>query len=197
MDLDDLPHEGLRRRLAAIGVPRERHGVRELLQMLPAELDGRPFDEMSADAVAEVLLYLVGKKVLSVPTAAPARADLAWGEQRCQAYGSAREALELVVPYFAQGLERNERCLWVVPRPLASLIARQDDHRLRDLRKVGDRLEIVHWADWSADAYRREEARARSEGYSGLRLSGDAMHGAVAKLRIKVLCTHPAETFSD
>jgi hypothetical protein len=73
MNFEDLPHEGLRRQLVAIGVPPERHGVRELLRMLPAELDGRPFDEMSADAVAEVLLYLVGKKVLSVPPAIAAQ----------------------------------------------------------------------------------------------------------------------------
>ncbi len=196
MNFEALPSEALRRQLAAIGVPPERHAMRELVQLLPAELDGRPFDEMTADAIAEVLIYLVGKKVLSVPPAAAVERDLEWGEQRCRAYRSHPALLELVIPYFAQGLKRNERCLWVAPAALASQIARQEDSRLRDLRDAGDQLEIIDCADWSALACRREEARALSQGYSGLRVSGDAVHGAAGELRIKVLCTHPAGPFS-
>jgi hypothetical protein len=30
-----------------------------------------------------VLLYLIGKNVLSVPPAAPAQIELQWGDQRC------------------------------------------------------------------------------------------------------------------
>jgi len=196
MNSEAFPHPGLRRRLAEIGLPPERHCMRELLRVLPAELDGRPFDEMTADAIAEVLIYLVGKKVLSLPPAAALARDLEWGEQRCQAYGSHPALLELVIPYFAEGLKRNERCLWVAPAALASQIARQEDHRLRDLRNAGDQLEIIDCADWSPEACRREESRALSQGYNGLRLSGDAMHGAAGSLRIKVLCTHPANPFS-
>lgn len=192
MNAESLPHEALRRQLAAIGILPERQHLRALVELLPAQLDRRVYDEMSADTVAEVLIYLVGKKVLSVPPAAPAAPELAWGEHLCRPYRSQDELLGLVVPYLTQGLKRNERCLWVARPAVASQIVRQANGRAHDLREAGDQLEIVEvLADWQ-----REEARALAEGYSGLRISLETgcaqaeMQAAISVRRIKVLCTH-------
>jgi hypothetical protein len=69
LDTASFPREELRDRLAALGIPRERHRLDELVRMLPARLDGRPYDDFDADSVAEVLAYLVGKGVLEPPSA--------------------------------------------------------------------------------------------------------------------------------
>lgn len=37
--------------------------------MLPARVDGQPYEDFDADSVAEVLIYLVSEGVLNLPTA--------------------------------------------------------------------------------------------------------------------------------
>jgi hypothetical protein len=186
MSSTPFPAEELRRKLLEAGVPRERHALPQLLELLPASLERRPYDEMTPDMVAEVVVYLVAHGVLSVPPAA--EREPGWGEQVCRSYRTHDDLLDLVVPYFAQGLSRNERCLWVAPAALASRIGRQEDQRLRDLRELGDRLELV--VDGIPD-WQREERRSLAEGYAGLRVCGELMHAAIGHLRVKALCTHP------
>lgn len=191
MSADSFPHEDLRRRLAEIGIPAERHGMRELANLLPAKLEQRPYDEATADAIAEVLLYLAGRNVLSLP-AASAAPELAWGERRCRPYRSEEDLGRLVASFFAEGLRRNERCLWIAPRAIASQILRHANGYARDLQQAGDQLEIVDMLE----NWQREEDRALTQGYSGLRISADAalhgagMHAAIAAGRVKMLCTH-------
>jgi hypothetical protein len=206
MNFESFPRPDLRRRLAELGVPPERHAMKALLELLPAALQGRPYDETSADAVAEVLIYLAERDVLSL--GADER-DVAWGSHVCRFYGATRELVEIVAPYFGQGLRGNERCIWVAPDDVAAGAG------------LADGVEVFDPLDWYLDArgelrpteavlaaWQREEARALAEGYSGLRISGDAsflrpedraafagyearVHDAIGGMRLKALCTYP------
>lgn len=40
--------------------------------------------------------------------------NLPWGSHVCQFYDTKQDQLEMLVPYFKQGLERNEACVWLV-----------------------------------------------------------------------------------
>jgi hypothetical protein len=183
MSPESFPHPDLRRRLAELGISPARHAMRELLKLLPAALPRRPYDEASADAVAEVLIYLAEKNVLSLPCLE----DPLWGERLCQFYRTREELLALALPFLAQGLATNERCIWVAGDALASQAGDM-------LREAGDQLEIVDYA--GLDLWQREESRALAQGYNGLRLCADAAYeaqvdAAMEGRRIKALCTHP------
>jgi hypothetical protein len=64
LDPESLPSEELRRELVALGIARDRHRLGELIEMLPARLDGRPYEDFDADCVAEVLIYLLSQGVI-------------------------------------------------------------------------------------------------------------------------------------
>jgi len=70
---------------------------------------------MSADAVAELLLYLIAKGVVTQPVPSnKALLDMPWGSHVCQFYDGKDDLVKMLVPYFKQGLERNEACVWLV-----------------------------------------------------------------------------------
>ena len=175
-----LPSEELRRSLEALGIERERHRLGELIAMLPARLDGRPYDDFDADCVAEVLVYLVRKGVLDVATLELSGLRVEWGERLCHFYRREEELLELLGPFFRQGLARNERCVWVAG-PAASASARREIGSLADVLEEGD------------CALQREESRALAQGYSGLRLCGEALAVDTQSSRTKTLSTYHAE----
>ena len=107
-----------------------------------------------------------------------------WGTHFCQFYQDAQDLLEVLVPYFAAGLARNDCCLWVTSAPLGAVEARAaltavighleayldagqlaileyGQCYLSDGQFEADR--VLHgWLDKLADAQRR--------GYAGLRL---------------------------
>lgn len=37
-----------------------------------------------------------------------------WGSHVCEFYDSSKGLLTMLVPYFEEGLEKNETCIWVV-----------------------------------------------------------------------------------
>jgi len=178
---ESLPSEELRRELAALGVARERHRLGELIEMLPARLDGRPYEDFDADSVAEVLVYLVSKGVIAVPTLEAAPLRLEWGERLCHFYRSEEELLVLLGHYFRQGLERNERCVWLAGTA-ASEGARQEIASL-------EQLEVIDDAIW---IWQREEERAIAQGYNGLRICGEALRFErdAQPRRLKALSTY-------
>lgn len=184
MSFESFPHPDLRRRLTEIGIPSARHAMRELLKLLPAALPRRPYDEASVDAVAEVLIYLAERNVLTLPLVE----DPGWGKRRCQFYRTPEELLGLAVPFLAQGLATNERCIWIAEEALASRAGAM-------LGEASDQLEVIDAAELAL--WQREESRTLAQGYNGLRVCADAayeaqMDAAIAGRRIKALCTHPA-----
>ena len=44
--------------------------------------------------------------------------DIPWGTHFCQFYRTADDLLDILVPYFAAGLEANEFCMWVTSEPV-------------------------------------------------------------------------------
>ena len=75
----------------------------------------RAVEGVSADIVAELLLYFIAKGIVTLPiTSDKALLDMPWGSHVCQFYDGKDELVEMLVPYFKQGLERNEACVWLV-----------------------------------------------------------------------------------
>jgi signal transduction histidine kinase len=113
--------------------------------------------------------------------------SLPWGSHFCQFYGERDDLVDSLVPYFKAGLDNNEKCLWVTSEPF-----RAEDARIAlrnvvpDLeeRERRDQIEIIDHQDWYArtgkadpDATLRgwieREERALTDGFAGLRLTGN------------------------
>lgn len=188
MDTASFPREELRSSLAALGIARERHSLGELIAMLPGRLDGRPYEDFDADSVAEVLVYLVTKGVLDVPSAELAGLQVEWGERLCHFYRSEDELIGLLAPYFRQGLAKGERCIWIAA-PGASHKARQEIASLGDSHGSPEQLEVLD----DRVSWRREEERTLAQGYSGLRVCGEALAVDGTPARMKALSTYRSD----
>lgn len=188
---DALPREPLRRQLAALGIARERHAMASLVEMLPVRVEGYPgFD---ADSVAQVLVHLVGRGLIALPEPEAKELAFRWGERIGYRYREEAELLALLLPYFRQGLAGGERCLWLMgDEPSAK--ARRMVAALADTPYSPDQLELLRAGEWENDlgAWTREEQRALSQGYAGLRICGEALElpEGTAALRIKALSTY-------
>jgi hypothetical protein len=185
-----LPREPLRRQLAALGIARERHSMQSLIEMLPARVEG-----LDADSVAEVLVRLVGRGLIAVPATEATELTFRWGQRHCYHHRDDEELLALLLPYFRQGLAESERCLWLADAPpphvefaVATLTVGQYSP---------DQLKILGSGEWRNELgfWMREEERALSEGYAGLRICGEGLEldESTAPLRIKALCTYRNE----
>ncbi|HLL52581.1 MAG TPA: MEDS domain-containing protein [Myxococcaceae bacterium] len=113
--------------------------------------------------------------------------SLPWGSHFCQFYGERGDLLESLVPYLKAGLEANEKCLWVTAEPLSAGDARtalRNEVPDLDQRIARHQIEIIDHHDWylrtgKADAdstlqgWVEREQQALSQGYAGLRLTGN------------------------
>jgi two-component sensor histidine kinase len=112
---------------------------------------------------------------------------LQWGTHLSQFYETEDDLCDTLVPYFKAGLENNESCLWVTSAPFGANQARSalraavSDFDKREWRK---QIEIRDAREWyaSGQALRPEETvasllqreqEALSQGYGGLRTSGN------------------------
>jgi hypothetical protein len=41
-----------------------------------------------------------------------------WGTHFCQFYQTKEDLMDILVPYFKEGLENNELCVWIISQPL-------------------------------------------------------------------------------
>ena len=79
------------------------------------DLDSPLLQGLSVDMMVKLLLDSISKGVVTLPRASDkALLDLPWGSHVCQFYDSKQDQLDMLVPYFKQGLERNEACAWLV-----------------------------------------------------------------------------------
>jgi len=113
--------------------------------------------------------------------------DIPWGTHFCQFYQTAEDLLEILVPYFSEGLKNNEFCMWVTSEPLGVEAARTAmASALPDFGTYLRRgqLEIIPHTDWylkggAFDAERvlagwvKKLERALASGFAGLRLTGN------------------------
>jgi PAS domain S-box-containing protein len=137
-------------------------------------------------------------------------------------YKTPRDLLDAIVPYFAAGLDAGELCLWAPTEPsieqgafdaLRGCVRDFDGHlskgdlhtfQYKDLFLSEGVLDVER----ALAEYKTWENRARSEGYAGLRASGNltwvdrsswptfasyerALHEWVAARRMLVLCSYP------
>jgi two-component system, sensor histidine kinase PdtaS len=117
----------------------------------------------------------------------PGIKDIPYGVHMCHFYRNREELAGALVPYFAAGLRRRERCIWVTAEPLDALAAAD---RLRAAGLDADRfiqsgaLVIRDYSTWYAKGdelkgndvarlWLDEERKALAAGYSGLRITGN------------------------
>jgi len=181
------PKESLRRKLAAAGIPESEQTADALAAKMP-DLDARLLQSLSADMTAELLLYLIAKGVVALPRPSDkVLLDLPWGSHVCQFYNTKEDQLEMLVPYFKQGLERNEACAWLV----GDLTIEEARHALAaavpglDCYMATGQMQIRHYTEFYTDPngtvrapdqlsyqFAAMGSAAREQGFAGLRASG-------------------------
>lgn len=181
-----LPSEQIRKKLIVAGIPESEHSVESLAAKMPdfgAQLDG-----MSPDMVAEILLFFVAKGIVTFPQASDkALLDMPWGSHVCQFYNAKEELLELLVPYFKQGLERNEACVWLVgdltvleaTNALQAAVPHLDRYIAKGQMHIKRYTELytnpdgtVKPSDELSAAFAAMGATVTAQGFAGLRASG-------------------------
>ncbi len=110
-----------------------------------------------------------------------------WGTHLCQFYATKEDLIEILVPYFAQGLKDGEFCVWVTSPPLEAEEAKVALERavpnLDEYLKKGQ-IEILPYTEWylkdSAfdsdrvlNGWAEKETAALNRGFQGLRLTGN------------------------
>ncbi|MEW6348879.1 MAG: MEDS domain-containing protein [Thermodesulfobacteriota bacterium] len=110
-----------------------------------------------------------------------------WGTHFCQFFRTKEDLLDILVPYFASGLEDNEFCVWVTSEPLVTEEAREALRRVVadfDRYEAEGRIEILPYTEWylkdgvfSAERVLKgwvdKLNSALTAGYDGLRLTGN------------------------
>ncbi|HVW84691.1 MAG TPA: MEDS domain-containing protein, partial [Bryobacteraceae bacterium] len=114
-------------------------------------------------------------------------AELGWGAHFCHFYETKSDLLDILLPYFSQGLAHNELCVWITFAPLEENDAKKELIRaLPDAElhlRRGD-IEIAPCSDWYLstgefnlpaviDKWKQKLAYARERGYEGLRVNGN------------------------
>jgi PAS domain S-box-containing protein len=113
--------------------------------------------------------------------------DIPWGTHFCQFYETPDDLIEILVPYFREGLKQNEFCMWVTSEPLDATEAKAALNRVMpDLERFirQGQIEILNYRQWYTasgkfDANRvlqgwvDKENSALRQGYQGLRLTGN------------------------
>jgi DNA-binding CsgD family transcriptional regulator len=113
--------------------------------------------------------------------------SLAWGSHLCLFYETKNDLLEAMVPFFRQGLENHEYCLWVSVSPLTMEEARQGlSQRIPGAERYFEegQLELVSHTDLYLkknafdpeqvlQAWTDKTGGALARGYSGMRSVGN------------------------
>ena len=181
------PNESLRKKLLVAGIPESEHSLDALAAKIP-DFNSRSFQDMSADMIAELMLYFIAKGIITLPVASDkALLDLPWGSHVCQFYNSKEDQLRMLVPYFKQGLERNEVCAWLV----ADLTVQEAKDALKaavpDLDRyiANGQMHIKHYSELYTDAdgnvkpanelseqFAAMGSTVAANGFAGMRASG-------------------------
>jgi MEDS: MEthanogen/methylotroph, DcmR Sensory domain len=115
VNTSQYPQAALREKLVVAGIPESEHNAEALAARMPADFTAQSVQGMSIDMMAELLLYMIAKGLVTLPVASnTALLDMPWGSHVCQFYNRKEDLLEMLVPYFKQGLEKNDACVWLV-----------------------------------------------------------------------------------
>ncbi|MHB9112896.1 MAG: PAS domain S-box protein [Thermoleophilia bacterium] len=113
--------------------------------------------------------------------------DVPWGTHFCQFYQTPKDLIDILVPYFNEGLKNNEFCMWITSEPLevkdAKIALKNSVNNLDEYINRGQ-IEILDYSKWYTRTGRFEEDKvlqgwvekeqmALATGFDGLRLSGN------------------------
>jgi signal transduction histidine kinase len=112
-----------------------------------------------------------------------------WGTHLCQFYQTKEDLIEILVPYFKEGLENNEFCMWVTSAPLTGEDAKRSlQSVVKDLDSYIEKgqIEILDASQWYTKSGRFEadkvlqgwvakEDEALKRGFDGLRGAGNTL----------------------
>ncbi len=110
-----------------------------------------------------------------------------WGMHLCQFYQSKEDLLDILVPYFKEGLENNEFCMWITSEPL------DEEEAKKAMRKVlsnfdyyleKGQIEIIPHSEWYLkgagfdpkivpSSWIDKLNDALAKGYEGMRVTGN------------------------
>ena len=113
--------------------------------------------------------------------------NVPWGTHFCMFYESKEDLINILVPYFKEGLENNEFCMWVTSEPLNT---EDVEKALRltlpniDVYLEKGQLEIIPYNEWYIiegefdsdrvlNGWVNKLNKARDNGFDGLRLTGN------------------------
>src|SRR5687768_3459112 len=118
----------------------------------------------------------------------PGVGPIPYGIHMCHLYREREELVDALVPFFAAGLRNRERCIWITAPPLPAAEAKVElaksgvdaDGEIRD-----GSLTILDYPEFYLKAkgmmsrelaglWLAEEERALADGYTGLRITGNA-----------------------
>ena len=113
--------------------------------------------------------------------------EVPWGTHLCQFYENKEDLIDILVPYFAEGLRNNEFCMWVTSPPLEVEEARAALSKalpnLDEYFRKGQ-IEIISYDNWYLlggkfdpnivlQGWVQKEKDAIQRGFDGLRLTGN------------------------
>jgi hypothetical protein len=181
------PNELLRKKLVVAGIPESEHSMDSLAGKMP-DFAVKAVQGVSPDIVAELLLYLIAKGVVTLPVASDkALLDMPWGSHVCQFYDGKEDLLKMLVPYFKQGLERNEACVWLVGDLMIEEARNALAAAVPDLERfmASGQMQIRHYTEFYtnadgtvkppaelSDGFAAMGSTVRANGFEGLRASG-------------------------
>lgn len=188
MPTPQYPNALLRKKLVVAGIPESEHSLESLTVKVPVDFNAHSFQDISADMMAELVLYFITKGIITLPVASDkALLDMPWGSHVCQFYNDKDELTKMLVPYFKQGLERNEACVWLVgdltvaeaKNALAAVVPDLDDYLAKGQMQIRHYTELytnpngtVKPAGELSDQFAALGSTVASNGYTGLRASG-------------------------
>src|SRR4029078_8103014 len=113
--------------------------------------------------------------------------DLPWGSHVCQFYERKEDLVKMLVPYFKQGLERNEACVWLVDDLTIEEARNALAEAVPDLQRfmATGQMHTRHYTEFYtngdgtgkppaelSDAFAAMGSTVRANGFEGLRASG-------------------------
>ncbi len=156
-------------------------------------------------------------------TGIQALCDQPWGAHICHLYSTPADLTEILVPYFAAGLEQNESCLWVTSDPLEKAEAEAALRQTGPQRDKGQ-IQFTSYREWYLDDGRFDALqiaekwmfalhRALAQGYEGLRITGNLswldqttwrdfaeyekkINQSLRNCQMIAICSYPLEKFS-
>jgi hypothetical protein len=189
VNTSQYPQRSLREKLVVAGIPESEHASESLAARMPADFSAQSFQGLSADMMAELLLYLIAKDLVTLPVASEkALLDMPWGSHVCQFYNRKEDLVEMLVPYFKQGLESNDACVWLVgdltveeaANALAAVVPGLEHYLAKGQMQIRHYSEFYTNPDGTvkpADTLRNQFAEMGStmtaKGFRGLRASGN------------------------